>query len=279
MRIHFAKMNGAGNDFIMIDNRKETVRVTDRWIQELCDRRRGVGADGVILLEPGEDVDFRMRYYNSDGGEADMCGNGARCTALYAVTLGIGVEKDRGVHLRFIAAPGPMEAQVEGDRVAISMTDASAFEKMISLQVAHGEEIVHFINTGVPHAVVVEKSVSALSDREVVERGRAIRMHPRFAPDGANADFVSISKEGTVAIRTYERGVEAETLACGTGAVAAAVVLSHVESAKSPVELLTHGDDRLTVSFVRAPEGAREVVLEGPAEFNFEGSVGAPIEE
>jgi diaminopimelate epimerase len=245
----------------------------------LCDRRRGVGADGVILLEPSEDADFRMRYYNSDGGEAEMCGNGARCTALYAVTLGIGAEDDRGVHMRFMAGPGPLEARVEGDRVAISMTDASAFEKMISLPVAPGEEIVHFINTGVPHAVVVEKSVNALHDPDVVERGRAIRMHPRFAPDGANADFVSISKEGTVAIRTYERGVEAETLACGTGAVAAAVVLSHLESADSPVELLTRGGDRLRVSFVRVPGGAREVVLEGPAAFNFEGSVGAPIEE
>jgi diaminopimelate epimerase len=245
----------------------------------ICDRRRGIGADGVILIEDDGGVDFRMRYYNSDGGEAEMCGNGARCAALYAVTLGLGREADRKLELRFMTAPGPLEALVDGDRVSVRMTHATGFKKGISLRVADREEIVHFINTGVPHVVVVEADVTDLSREALTSRGRAIREHPRFSPDGANTDFVSVTQGGIVAIRTYERGVEAETLACGTGSVAAAVVLSHLDFAQSPVDLITRGGDRLTVSFTLQPTGARDVVLSGPAAFNFEGIVGTPIEE
>lgn len=273
MKIPFDKMNGAGNDFVMIDNRDGRFRFSAEAIQGICERRRGVGADGVILIESAPEVDFRMRYYNADGGEAEMCGNGARCAARFAGKLGLGARSDDGVHMSFVASPGRMEAHIDGERVAISMTDATSFEQGICLEVAQGEEIVHFINTGVPHAVVVTGDAAAMDDEEVVRRGRAIRTHGRFAPDGANANFVTVGSDGTVNIRTYERGVEDETLACGTGAVAASVVLAHLGKTDTPVRLLTHGGEALAVSFVRESSGASRVVLEGPAELNFEGVV------
>ncbi|MDH3217459.1 MAG: diaminopimelate epimerase, partial [Candidatus Krumholzibacteria bacterium] len=256
MVIQFEKMNGAGNDFIMIDNQQGTIRLVPEWIRKLCDRRRGIGADGLILIEPENGADFRMRYYNSDGGEAEMCGNGARCAALFAKKLGLGRQDDDRVSLRFAAQPGLFDAKVESNRVSIRMTDATLFEQSVSLPVAGGTEIVHVINTGVPHAVVVESDVDSMSDREIVERGRLIRSHTRFAPQGANANFVSLRNDCTVTIRTYERGVEGETLACGTGAVAGALVAAHLHALHSPVSLITRGGEELKVSFTLEPNGA-----------------------
>jgi diaminopimelate epimerase len=279
MKIQFMKMNGAGNDFVMIDNRRGRIRLGSAGVRMLCHRRRGIGADGVILIETAPGLDFRMRYFNKDGGEAEMCGNGARCAALYAVALGLGEPSGANIHLRFIAAPGLFEADVDGDQVTIAMTDATRLQKMISLPVAQGEEMVHFIDSGVPHAVMVERDVDALSDREIVTRGRAVRGHSQFAPEGANANFVSSHGKSRILIRTYERGVEAETLACGTGAVASAVVLAHLGIAESPVTLLTRGGDELTVSFSMVASGAREVRLQGPSAFNFEGSTELSTEE
>ena len=273
MRIEFEKMNGAGNDFVMIDNRKGDILLSPARIRALCDRRRGIGADGVILVELEAGVDFRMRYYNRDGGEAEMCGNGARCAARFAGSLGLGERWEGGVTLRYVATPGTMEAEVAGLQVAVRMTDATHFEKSISLAVADRTEIVHFINTGVPHVVIEAAGVNAIADGEILERGRAIRNHKRFAPDGTNVDFVSVSDDGIAEIRTYERGVEGETLACGTGAVAGAVVAAHLNGVPSPVTMITHGGEELTVAFVLEPAGARQVLLKGPAALNFRGSV------
>ena len=273
MKMAFRKMNGAGNDFIMVDNRTVEISPGPEVIRRLCDRKRGIGADGVILIEDGNDVDFRMRYYNANGGEAEMCGNGARCAAIYAASLGLGRPDGDALHLRFVAAPGPMEARITGRRVALAMTDATDYQESICLQVAEDEEIVHFINTGVPHAVAIESDVGNLDDEAVSSRGRAIRAHSRFSPAGVNASFISLRADGGVDIRTYERGVEAETLACGTGAVAAAIVLHHLGRAESPVTLITHGGETLVVSFTGGPSGARNVILEGPAADNFDGSI------
>lgn len=273
MTIPFVKMHGAGNDFILIDNRGGDRHLDRAQVRTLCSRRRGVGADGVILIESSNEAAFRMRYYNSDGGEAEMCGNGARCAVFLAAELGLGEERGDGCHMHFLAGPGLMGGTVEGSRVAIGMTDASSFERDVSLAVAGGEEKVHFINTGVPHAVVVERDVQSLDDQELVERGRAIRMHSAFAPDGANADFVTRQSDGAVAIRTYERGVEDETEACGTGAVAAAVVLERLGLVESPVTLVTRGGEAVRVSFKGETWGAREVVLEGPTAVSFRGNV------
>jgi diaminopimelate epimerase len=257
----------------MIDNRDGGCRLSPAQIRSLCDRKRGIGADGVILIDDDSALDFRMRYYNSDGGEVEMCGNGARCAALFAVRLALGATREGKTRLRFATQPGPMRAEVEGYRVAVAMTDATSFAKSISLSVAGGMEMVHVINTGVPHAVVLEDGVSGMADEVLEARGRAIRQHPRFAPEGVNANFVSMTADGTVTLRTFERGVEAETLACGTGAVAAAVVLCRLGHVTSPVGLMTRGGERLNVSFQIEPTGASDVVLEGPAEFNFEGRI------
>lgn len=273
VRFPFAKMNGAGNDFILIDNREDKISLGEEAVRFLCGRRRGIGADGLILLDPGGDVDFRMRYYNSDGREAEMCGNGARCVALFADRLGLGKKTNGETRLRFVAAPGPMEATIRGERVAVRMTDATGYEEKVSIAVANREEIVHLIDSGVPHAVTVENDVNQLSNDSIVERGRAIRNHSRFSPAGANANFVSVRPDRTIDIRTYERGVEAETLACGTGSVAAAVVAHRLGLAVSPVTLHTRGGESLVVSFEETKEGATDIVLEGPAAINFEGSV------
>jgi diaminopimelate epimerase len=270
MVIRFKKMNGTGNDFVVMDNRDRSVKPTPAMIRVLCERKRGVGADGVILIEAEADTDYRMRYFNSDGGEAEMCGNGARCAALFASNLGLGEKDGDMVRLRFRARPGAMTAVVRGDRASISMTDAEGLRRGLLLT-GSGREVVHYVNTGVPHAVCVVKDWESLTDGEVARRGREIRFDKAFSPEGANANFVCVRGDGVVNIRTYERGVEAETLACGTGSVAAAVVLGHLRLVESPVSLMTRGDELLRVSFEPTAAGATSVVLEGPAAFNFEG--------
>lgn len=276
MELKFDKMNGAGNDFVLVDNVSGAIHLSGSQIRWLCDRRRGIGADGIIVVESGHDVDFRMRYYNANGGEAEMCGNGARCVALFARALGLGQVENGESRLRFMTTAGAMEAVVRASGASISMMDATAFEANISLPVAQRVEKVHFVNTGVPHAIIVEDDVDAMGDDDIARRGRLIRNHGHFAPDGCNANFVSIAGDGRVKIRTYERGVEAETHACGTGSVAAAVALAHVGRSTSPVRLKTRGGDTLTVSFKLTETGAREVILDGPAALNFRGSVQLP---
>lgn len=278
MRIDFAKMNGAGNDFVLIDNRTGDIRLSTSMIRWVCDRRRGVGADGVILVESDANCDFRMRYYNSDGGEADMCGNGARCVARFAGGLGLGRQVNGRTTLRFATVPGPMGATVEGSSVTLRMTDATSFEKSVSLQVADRVEMMHVIHTGVPHVVIQEVDVDFIPNEAILARGRAIRTHARFAPTGTNVNFISSRPDGAVKIRTYERGVEGETLACGTGAVAGAVVAAHLALARSPVNLSTRGGEMLTVSFDLNSGGAAGVLLEGAAAVNFTGSVEVPNE-
>jgi diaminopimelate epimerase len=270
--VDFTKMNGAGNDFVLIDNRPGGLALSAGCIAGMCERKRGIGADGVIAIEMAHGFDFRMRYYNADGGEAEMCGNGARCAAWFAVNLGIGTATDGGTEVKFLSEAGGMAATVNGDRVAVAMTDATSLETTVSVPVADRDEIVHLINTGVPHAVMLEPDWHGLTDEQVVTRGRKIRLHEMFAPAGVNANFVAVGDDGLVKIRTYERGVEAETLACGTGSVAAAIVLSHLGNVHSPVRLATQGGDKLTVSFVQTSSGAEDVILEGPATVNFTGS-------
>lgn len=277
MRVDFVKMNGAGNDFVTVDNREGRIRLGVTDIEALCDRRRGIGADGVLLIENEPGMDFRMRYYNRDGQEAEMCGNGARCVAWFAADLGLGSRSGDSISLRFATVPGPVGATVDGTRVTIATTDATSMENGVSLDLADPAEIVHVIHTGVPHAVIEEHDVDAIADAEIIERGRRIRLHPRFAPNGTNVNFISKSG-GSVKIRTYERGVEEETLACGTGAVAGAVVAASLGWSDSPVELIPRGGENLVVSFVAVPGGGSDVRLAGPTAVNFRGSVELPVE-
>jgi diaminopimelate epimerase len=263
--LDFLKMNGAGNDFVMIDNRSGANALSRDEIARLCDRHRGVGADGLLLLETGQGS-LRMRYYNADGGEAEMCGNGARCFARFAQIVGAA-----GETLSFSTVAGTVSARIEGAAVTIGMSEPHDLATGRTLEIAGQPLTVHSLNTGVPHAVVFVGDVAAV---DVAGAGRAIRYHQQFAPKGTNANFCEIAGPGALRIRTYERGVEAETLACGTGVVAAALLHHRLAGVPSPVAVTVRGGETLRVGFDAGADGFRNVTLTGPAEVTFEGRVG-----
>ncbi len=271
-KFSFTKMNGAGNDFVMLDNRAGQVLLDGSLIARLCDRHRGVGADGVLVAEPAEraDTDFRMRYYNADGGEAEMCGNGARCFARFAGRL-VGTPVNR---IAFETAAGVIRAEfASGEMVQIDMGSPRDGRPVETLAVAGETLNVHFLNTGVPHAVVF---VDDVENTDVIRLGAALRYHARFAPRGTNANFAQIVAPGRIVVRTYERGVEGETLACGTGTVASALTYAaiHPEVA-SPVTVRVRGGDDLRVGFTRGADGlpTGRATLTGPADFVFSGEI------
>jgi diaminopimelate epimerase len=262
--MHFTKMNGAGNDFVMLDNRDLRYRLDKAAIARLCDRHRGVGADGLIAVEPAQNgADFRMRYYNADGGEAEMCGNGARCFARFASRVG-----GKNGAITFETPAGTIGADLHGDNVRIAMGVPHSLALDIPLAVGGETLRAHFVNTGVPHAVVF---VDDLEKVDIVRLGAGIRYHQHFAPKGTNANFVAKLPGGGIALRTYERGVENETLACGTGVTAAALIFSRLTGAASPVAVQVRGGDTLQVGFERDGDGWKNVTLTGPADFVFEG--------
>ena len=267
--IHFWKMNGAGNDFVMLDNRSLQHDLSKEQIAALCDRHRGVGADGLLAVEPAQNgADFRMRYYNADGGEAEMCGNGARCFARFANMLaGWNLER-----VSFETPAGVIGATYHGENVRILMSDPHDHRPGLSLDVCGEQKTVHFINTGVPHAVAVVDDLEAVPVREW---GAALRYHKEFQPKGTNANFLKATPEG-ITIRTYERGVEDETLACGTGMVACALVHHELTGAPSPVKVKVKGGDTLEIGFEKTADGYRQVTLTGPADIVFEGQVKLP---
>src|SRR5881296_1028068 len=208
--LRFTKMNGAGNDFILIDNRAREIDLDRSQIAHLCNRHRGIGADGVLLLElPANRADFRMRYFNADGGEAEMCGNGARCFARFANRVA-GAEGK----ISFETQAGVISAELASNLVTLRMTEPTDLRLNITLPVANEDKSVHFINSGVPHVVI---PVSRIDDVDVRREGSAIRYHKMFSPKGANVNFIEKRGPKKIAARTYERGVEDETLACGTG--------------------------------------------------------------
>lgn len=264
--LRFTKMNGAGNDFILIDNRAGDIDLNRSQIARLCDRHRGIGADGILLLEnPSDHADFRMRYFNADGGEAEMCGNGARCFARFANKVA-----GRAAKISFETPAGVISGELAGDLVTLQMTEPTDLRLSVPLQIGAEKKIIHFINSGVPHVVV---PVAQVSDVEVLREGSTIRYHEMFSPKGANVNF--IEKRGTdkIAVRTYERGVEDETLACGTGVVASALIFAATENVKRPISVLARGGDELRVGFEMIGKQFRNVTLTGPAEFVFEGTI------
>ncbi|MGA3116165.1 MAG: diaminopimelate epimerase [Syntrophobacteraceae bacterium] len=266
-RIHFTKMTGSGNDFIIIDNR--ALKMPKEQGRELavsaCRRKVSVGADGLILIENDIEADFRWQFFNADGSEAEMCGNGARCAARFARLKGI-VDKDR---LSFSTLAGLIEAQVSGECVKVGMPRPHGME--IDFPVVLDDCLLQlgFINTGVPHAVFFAGSEAQLEGLDVFERGRCIRFHQRFQPAGSNADFAFVSSPHHISIRTYERGVEAETLACGTGSIAAALLAAAKNLVASPVEVLTRSGETLVVHFEKISQDGginfSAVFLEGDA--------------
>jgi diaminopimelate epimerase len=264
--LRFTKMNGAGNDFVMLDNRAGDIELSVEQVARICDRHRGVGADGILLLEKATNgADFRMRYYNSDGGEAEMCGNGARCFARFAHKVARAPEK-----VSFETPAGIIGAQLNGELVTLNMSDPTDLRINMPLQVEGEETVVHYINSGVPHVVV---PVSRVDVVHVSTQGAAIRRHEMFSPKGANVNFLEKRGSQNIAIRTYERGVENETLACGTGVVASALIFAATENVDGPIRVLVRGGNELQVGFKRDGRNFRDVTLTGPAEFVFEGTI------
>ncbi len=265
--LKFWKMNGAGNDFVMLDNRSLSLQLSNDTIARLCDRHRGIGADGMLLVEPAAGGgDFKMRYHNADGGEAEMCGNGARCFARYVNRL----HDDALAGLKFETLAGMISADYLGEKVRINMSTPHSLKLGQELDVAGTPLTVHSVNTGVPHAVVF---VDDLETTEVHRLGAGLRYHEAFAPKGTNANFVKITGPGSISIRTYERGVEGETLACGTGMVACALIAHELHGFSSPVSVLVRGGDTLQIGFEKQGREYHNVTLHGPADFVFEGEV------
>jgi diaminopimelate epimerase len=265
--VPFVKMSGAGNDFVVIDNRALNLPLSREQIARLCDRHFGIGADGILAVEPADqqDADFRMRYYNADGGEAEMCGNGARCFARFVHPL----RRAHAERVRFLTPAGLITGEYVNDEVRINLTAPTEIKLHQRADFGWGEIEYHVMNTGVPHAVVY---VPDAAQAEVVTQGRAIRRSPIF-PRGTNVNFVQVTDSGKLIVRTYERGVEDETLACGTGVVASALVTHRVRRLALPLCLKVRGGDVLTVDAREQGDGYREVTLTGPATEVFTGEI------
>lgn len=259
-QLHFYKFDGAGNDFVLVDARERDPHLSVMDIAQICHRRFGVGADGLMTLHRGpEGYDFEMKYYNSDGRPAEMCGNGARCISVFAYLLGVG---DDAKHLRFMATDGPHEVDIESwdsdTRKGVVRLGMRAVADDEVSQVLDGT----LLNTGVPHFVL---KVNDLERYDVVGEGRRLRHHPAMGAAGANVNFVELDKSGVLHVRTYERGVEDETLACGTGVTACAIAMGvH--------KLKALGGD-FCVNYSHADGRYGQVQLVGPVSLNFEGDL------
>lgn len=271
-RIHFTKMTGSGNDFILIDNRSG--RIPPERVPELarlaCRHKLSVGADGLILVENDPEVDFRWRFHNSDGSEAEMCGNGARCAARFAWLKGIAT---RPV-MNFRTLAGIINAEMLGERVKIRVTTPHGLQTDLCAEGDGQTFCVHFITVGVPHVVHFAEDRAALDAADVFNWGRFLRHHDLFQPAGSNINFALVLDRHHLAIRTYERGVEDETLACGTGSTASALVAAAKDLVASPVDVETWSGETLTIHFTQlgpgAPNPFEEVYLEGAARVVYE---------
>jgi diaminopimelate epimerase len=264
LKLVFSKYQGSGNDFIIIDDRSGSFPIyNQQLIRFLCARNWGIGADGLILLQTSCVADFRMRIFNSDGLEADLCGNGLRCLALYLKHLGF--KEDL---FRIETQKAVLSCSVVGATIRIELPPP----KVLHWGIVIGEEVSHevfVVHTGLPHAVVF---VEDLEEYPVEMIGKWIRFHPRFAPDGVNVNFVKVASDGSLRIRTYERGVEGETLSCGTGAAAAALVFFQKKAQQSPLRVMTKSGECLEFSIEESLEGKR-IEMQGKASFVFEGRI------
>ncbi len=265
--IPFCKMSGCGNDFIIIDNRSgawDGIK-NPGFVKAVCREKLSVGADGLIFIEKSDLSDFKWRFFNSDGSEAEMCGNGARCAARFACLNAIA-----GSSLSFETLAGIIHAEVNGAIVKTQLSSPRNLQMNLELAVDGVHLTVHSINTGVPHAVLF---VDDLEGVPIKELGAKIRFHSHFQPAGTNVNFISIGADGSISIRTYERGVEDETLACGTGSVAAALVCIAMGRAASPALVKTRGGDMLKVYAEPQEPPFAEAYLEGGASLIYTGEI------
>ena len=260
MLLHFYKYQGTGNDFVILDNRKALYDFSKEQVALLCHRRFGIGADGLMLLNAHPQYDFEMKYYNADGGESTMCGNGGRCLVKFAAEMGI-IKSE----YRFLAIDGEHEASIETNgQVALKMNDVPSI---------HSEDSYHVLNTGSPHYVEPIDNVMSI---DVFERGRAIRNSDPFRAEGINVNFVEHTNDpDTIIVRTYERGVEDETYSCGTGVTAAALVSYHNEAGYNFVNVKTKGG-MLAVEYEKLDDSFHNIWLIGPATKVFEGEIELP---
>ena len=267
-KISFTKMQGAGNDFIVIDH-AEGIDYSALAIKA-CHRNFGIGADGLLVLDRSATSDFKMRIINADGSEAEMCGNGARCMAAYIAGKGVGAKETFTME----TLAGVIHGSARGEVARVQLNDPKDYRSNIAIDLGDRQLTGHFINTGVPHTVIF---VERLNDVDVEGIGRQIRHHTAFAPKGTNVNFVERVQDGVVALRTYERGVEAETLACGTGSVAAALI-GFIQGHKTltahqlaAIKVLTKSGEMLDVSFDLAVKDQQPVIsnvwLKGSGKF------------
>jgi diaminopimelate epimerase len=267
-KIRFYKMTGAGNDFIMIDNRKGIVDADNcrDLVRMACRRKLSVGADGLILIENDPEVDFKWRFFNADGSEAEMCGNGARCAARFVDLTGI-ISKSS---MAFRTIAGIIKAELLDGRVKVQMTPPHSLKPDIHVETDTRSFDLDFINTGVPHAVCFMASQGELESADIQGWGHAVRFHSQFQPAGTNVNFVYVKSPSQIVVRTYERGVEGETLACGTGAIASALACAARSRVASPVEVKTRSGESLTIHFKQLQNEFSEVFLEGEAKVAYE---------
>jgi len=276
VRVPFAKMHGAGNDFVVVDRRALPALADETavagFVRAVCDRRRGVGADGVLFLDGGgPDLDFAMRYYNRDGGEADLCGNGGRCLAAFAQARGLG----HGGTLAFRSPAGRHRAQVKDGIVDLVLGDVAPPELGVRLETADGAVTAARVTVGVPHLVIEVPDVAKV---DLATFAPGLRAHPALGPAGANVDVATVTGPSSARLRTFERGVEGETLACGTGAVATAAALVAAGRVRAPVRLDVASGDTLTVSFAEADTAGGGRLVGGTDLVQDLGAVGERLE-
>lgn len=264
--ITFYKLQASGNDFILIDNRKMKIGSGQlkKLARKYCQRKLAVGADGLLVIEPSEKSSFKMKIFNTDGSEAEMCGNGARCAAYWAKSKSL---------IKFETKAGIIEACLKAKSVGIKLSDPKQIKINIPITVLGRKIHLNFINTGVPQTVIF---VEGLDKINVEKIGRAVRFHKKFQPAGTNVNFVELVNNNFIRVRTYERGVEAETLACGTGSVASAIIAGYQFKAKANnYKVETKGGEILDVQFRRSNDKIRDVWLKGKADLVYKGVIHA----
>ncbi len=277
LKIPFAKMSGAGNDFVVIDNRSAAITTEHQrqFARLLCHRKFGIGSDGLILLNTSKEAEFEMVYINSDGSSGAMCGNAGRCIARFAYSKGI-----TGRILTFNALGYLYHATVDEDVVKLSMKNPIRKKTNIKVSLEKIETIAHFIDTGAPHSIVFveDLKLSHVDEVDIIKLGPLLRNHTIFGPLGTNANFVEVINDNTIKMRTYERGVENETLACGTGAVASAIISNQLRGVEEPVNIITKGGDTLKIHFEKVGDDIKNVLLEGGADIIYRGNINVDME-